>query len=97
MFAKNVVTFLTHLVKDGKIVINLDDEITRETLVTRDGKVVHARWTAAAVARATMRSEGAGRDEAADSASRRQPNAAAWRRRAESVRSKKSGMPGSSV
>ena len=43
MFAKNVVTFLTHLVKDGKIVINLDDEITRETLVTRDGKVVHAR------------------------------------------------------
>jgi NAD(P) transhydrogenase subunit alpha len=43
MFAKNVVTFLTHLVKEGKIVINLDDEITRETLVTRDGKVVHAR------------------------------------------------------
>ncbi|HEY1784997.1 MAG TPA: Re/Si-specific NAD(P)(+) transhydrogenase subunit alpha [Pirellulales bacterium] len=43
MFAKNVVTFLTHLVKDGKLVINLDDEITRETLVTRDGKVVHAR------------------------------------------------------
>jgi NAD(P) transhydrogenase subunit alpha len=43
MFAKNVVTFLTHLVKDGKIVINLDDEITRETLVTRDGAVVHAR------------------------------------------------------
>jgi len=43
MLAKNVVTFLTHLVKEGKIVINLDDEITRETLVTRDGKVVHAR------------------------------------------------------
>jgi proton-translocating NAD(P)+ transhydrogenase subunit alpha len=43
MFAKNVVTFLTHLVKDGKLVIDTDDEITRETLVTRDGKVVHAR------------------------------------------------------
>ena len=43
MFAKNVVTFLTHLVKDGQIVINTDDEITRETLVTRGGKVVHAR------------------------------------------------------
>ncbi len=43
MFAKNVVTFLTHLVKDGQLVINTDDEITRETLVTRDGKVVHPR------------------------------------------------------
>jgi H+-translocating NAD(P) transhydrogenase subunit alpha len=43
MFAKNVVTFLTHLVKDGQLVLNTDDEITRETLVTRGGKVVHAR------------------------------------------------------
>ena len=42
MFAKNVATLL-HLVKDGQIRIDLDDEITRETLVTRDGKVVHAR------------------------------------------------------
>jgi H+-translocating NAD(P) transhydrogenase subunit alpha len=43
MFAKNVATFLCHLVKEGKIVLNTDDEITRETLVTRDGKVVHAK------------------------------------------------------
>ncbi|HTU25952.1 MAG TPA: Re/Si-specific NAD(P)(+) transhydrogenase subunit alpha [Pirellulales bacterium] len=43
MFAKNVVTFLLHLVKDGQFAMNLDDEITRETLVTRDGKVVHPR------------------------------------------------------
>jgi hypothetical protein len=30
-------------VKDGRFQWNLEDEITRETLVTRDGKVVNAR------------------------------------------------------
>ena len=43
MFAKNVVTFLQHLVKKGEMQFNLDDEITRETLMTRDGQVVLGR------------------------------------------------------
>jgi NAD(P) transhydrogenase subunit alpha len=43
MYAKNVTTFLTHLVKDKQLVVAMDDEITRETLVTRDGQVVHER------------------------------------------------------
>lgn len=43
MFAKNVVTFVKHLVKDGAIQFKMDDEITRETLVSRDGDIVHAR------------------------------------------------------
>jgi NAD(P) transhydrogenase subunit alpha len=43
MFAKNVATLLLYLVKDGQIRIDLDDEITRETLVTRDGQIVHPR------------------------------------------------------
>ncbi|HET9885879.1 MAG TPA: NAD(P)(+) transhydrogenase (Re/Si-specific) subunit alpha, partial [bacterium] len=43
MYAKNVVTFLLHLVKDGQIKIDTQDEITREVLVTRGGDVVHAR------------------------------------------------------
>jgi len=43
MYARNVTTFLTHLVKDKQLVIAADDEITRETLVTRDGQVVHER------------------------------------------------------
>jgi H+-translocating NAD(P) transhydrogenase subunit alpha len=43
MYARNVSAFLLHLVKDGKIQLNLDDEIIRETLVTRDGEVVNAR------------------------------------------------------
>lgn len=43
MYAKNVCAFLLHLVKDGKLQMNLEDEITRETLLTRGGEVVNAR------------------------------------------------------
>jgi NAD(P) transhydrogenase subunit alpha len=43
MYSKNITTFLNHLVKDGKLVIDTADEITRETLVTHDGAVVHER------------------------------------------------------
>jgi H+-translocating NAD(P) transhydrogenase subunit alpha len=43
MFAKNVSAFLLHLVKDGKVNLNLQDEIVRETLVTHNGEVVNAR------------------------------------------------------
>jgi NAD(P) transhydrogenase subunit alpha len=48
MYSKNITTFLTHLLgKDGAqqaaLPINLDDEITRETLLTREGEVVHPR------------------------------------------------------
>ena len=48
MYAKNIQTFLLHLVKEGKLVIDLEDEITAGTLVTRDGKVVHPRLAEAA-------------------------------------------------
>ncbi len=43
MYAKNITNFLVHLVKDGKLQLNMEDEITRETLVTRDGEVVNPR------------------------------------------------------
>ncbi len=43
MYARNVSAFLLHLVKDGKLQLNLDDEIVRETMLTRGGEVVHAR------------------------------------------------------
>lgn len=43
MFARNVTAFLLHLVRDGKMQLNLQDEITRETLVTHDGEVTNAR------------------------------------------------------
>ena len=43
MYARNVQTFLLHLVKDGALTLDTADEITRETLITRDGQVVHER------------------------------------------------------
>jgi NAD(P) transhydrogenase subunit alpha len=43
MYSKNISAFFLHLVSGGKIVLNTDDEIVRETLVTRDGQVVHPR------------------------------------------------------
>ncbi len=41
MYSRNVTAFLLNLLKDGKLNIDLEDEITRGTLVTRDGNVVH--------------------------------------------------------
>ena len=43
MYARNLTAFLLHLVKDGKVQINLEDEIIRETLLTKDGGVFNAR------------------------------------------------------
>jgi NAD(P) transhydrogenase subunit alpha len=43
MYAKNISAFLLHLVKDGKVQLNLQDEIIRETLLTRGGEIVHGR------------------------------------------------------
>jgi NAD(P) transhydrogenase subunit alpha len=48
MYSKNIITFLLHLLgKDGakqsKMPIDVNDEITRETLLTHDGAVVHPR------------------------------------------------------
>ena len=43
MYAKNMSTFLLHLLDNGKIRLNLDDEITQSTLVCHGGQVVHPR------------------------------------------------------
>jgi NAD(P) transhydrogenase subunit alpha len=48
MYSKNIITFLQHLLgKEGaaapSLPINAEDEITRETLLTRGGSVVHPR------------------------------------------------------
>jgi NAD(P) transhydrogenase subunit alpha len=43
MYAKNVTTFLTYLIKDGKIQTGAEDEIVRETLVTHGGQIVSPR------------------------------------------------------
>ena len=44
MYGRNIVTFLKNmLTKEGALKIDLNDEITRETLVARDGEVVNPR------------------------------------------------------
>jgi H+-translocating NAD(P) transhydrogenase subunit alpha len=43
MYARNLAAFVTYLVKDGKLRTDPDDEIIRETLLTRDGEIVNAR------------------------------------------------------
>jgi NAD(P) transhydrogenase subunit alpha len=43
MYARNLSTFLALLVKDGKLNLNLKDDILRETLVTHGGELVNAR------------------------------------------------------
>jgi NAD(P) transhydrogenase subunit alpha len=43
MYAKNLTNFLVHLVKEGKMQMNMEDEITRSTLVTQGGEIVNAR------------------------------------------------------
>lgn len=48
MYSKNIITFLQHLLgktgaTEAALPINPDDEITRETLLTREGAVVHPR------------------------------------------------------
>jgi len=43
MYSKNLTNFLLHMVKDGKLQLNLEDEITRSTLVTQGGEIVNPR------------------------------------------------------
>jgi len=43
MYARNISAFLLHLFKDGKLQLNRDDEIVRETLLTHAGEIVNVR------------------------------------------------------
>src|SRR3990170_2811428 len=41
MYAKNLQTLIKHLMRDGALAIDLDDEITKGATITHGGKVVH--------------------------------------------------------
>jgi NAD(P) transhydrogenase subunit alpha len=44
MYSKNIQTFIYELLdKENKLDLNLDNEVIKETMVTRDGQVVHDR------------------------------------------------------
>jgi proton-translocating NAD(P)+ transhydrogenase subunit alpha len=48
MYSSNVTNLFLHVAKAGTLTLDLDDEITRETLMARDGEVVHPRVREAA-------------------------------------------------
>ncbi len=41
MYAKNLATLLEHLSPEGEIIFNMEDEITKGVVLTRDGEVLH--------------------------------------------------------
>ncbi len=43
MYAKNITAFLVHMIKDGKFQYNAEDQIMRETILTRGGEIVNPR------------------------------------------------------
>ena len=43
MYARNLMTYLTYMGKEGKLQMNMQDEITRDTLVTHGGEIVNPR------------------------------------------------------
>jgi len=43
MYARNLTTYLTYMVKEGKLQLNQQDEIIRETLLTHGGEIVNPR------------------------------------------------------
>ena len=43
LYARNLTNFLLHIVKEQKLALNLDDEIVRDTLLTRGGEIANAR------------------------------------------------------
>jgi len=42
MFANNVYNLVSYLMKDGKLEIDINDEITGSILTTRDGEIIHS-------------------------------------------------------
>jgi NAD(P) transhydrogenase subunit alpha len=62
LYARNIVAFVSQLVKDGNLRIDLSDEIIRAALVTHAGEVLHepAKTAAAAAPGAAARSTDAG-------------------------------------
>ena len=43
MFSRNVLTFLQGMIKDGQVNLDLDDEVLKDTLLTRDGDICNDR------------------------------------------------------
>ena len=47
MYSRNVLSLLTHLIRDGELVLDFDDQITRETCVTQVSRVISSSKSSA--------------------------------------------------
>ncbi len=47
MYARNMLNFISHIAKDGEIIVDTEDEITKGCLITHDGEIVHEATIAA--------------------------------------------------
>jgi len=43
MYAKNILSLVTHIGKEGKVELNLEDEIVQGSLITNNGEIIHQR------------------------------------------------------
>ncbi|MBI3006012.1 MAG: Re/Si-specific NAD(P)(+) transhydrogenase subunit alpha [Ignavibacteriales bacterium] len=43
MYARNITSFVLNLVKDGQLMVNLEDQIIKDTLLTHKGEIVNAQ------------------------------------------------------
>jgi NAD(P) transhydrogenase subunit alpha len=66
MYARNVSNFLTQLIKDGTLHLDLDDEVQRSPLITHEGEVVHEAAKAASLQGSGDRGQGSGRPSDTD-------------------------------
>ena len=62
LYAKNLLTFLQTMVKDGELAINFDDELIKATALTHGGKPVHPNFGGSAPAAPEPTEEGAKAD-----------------------------------
>lgn len=59
MYSRNLLALMKHLLKDGKVRSDMEDEIIRDTLMTHGGKIINARLREAfGMDSTTERSEG---------------------------------------
>ncbi len=43
MYSKNILSLIAHIGKEGKVELNLEDEIVKGSLITNNGEVIHQR------------------------------------------------------
>jgi len=41
LFSKNIYNFVSPFINDGKIEFNMEDELVKETMISKNGKIIH--------------------------------------------------------